>query len=211
MHKFAISFLLLLSVLISACSPSTADGKAIYFQDDFSNVDSGWTRDTFTEGLTDYDQDSYRILVNETYYSIWSYIEHGSQADVSIEADTRKIGGDDVNEFGIVCRHLDTDNFYVGVITSDGYYGFLKTVNGGDFEVIGSDTFSESPAINQGSNGNHMRMDCVGDTLTLYANEQMLGQVTDSTITNGVVGLYAGTYDIGGTDILFDNFVVHAP
>lgn len=211
MQKFAFLFLVFAALLISACGASTVDGKAIYFQDDFSSADSGWTRDTFAEGLTDYDQDSYRILVNETYYSIWSYIEHGDQADVSIEADTRKIGGDDVNEFGLVCRHLDTSNFYVGVITSDGYYGFLKTVNGGDFEVIGSDTFSESSLINTGSSSNHVRLDCVGDTLTLYANDQMLGQVTDSTITSGLVGLYAGTYDVGGTDVLFDNFVVHAP
>lgn len=211
MRDFAFLSLILPALLVSACGATTPDGKAIYFQDDFSSVDSGWTEDSFPEGLTDYGQDSYRILVNETYYSIWSYIEHGDQADVSVEVDARKIGGDDVNEFGLVCRHLDTGNFYVGVITSDGYYGFLKTYDGGEIELIGSDTFTESALINKGSDSNHIRLDCVGDTLTLYANGQILGQVTDSTITSGLVGLYAGTYEVGGTDILFDNFVVHAP
>jgi hypothetical protein len=68
-----------------------------------------------------------------------------------------------------------------------------------------------SDAINQGAATNHIRADCVGSTLTLYANGTQIDQQTDTDFSTGDVGLLAGTYTQTGTDILFDNFVVMKP
>jgi hypothetical protein len=54
-------------------------------------------------------------------------------------------------------------------------------------------------------------VDCIGDTLTLFVNDQQLAQVRDNEFPSGDVGLIAGTYDTPGTDIRFDNFVVYKP
>jgi len=45
----------------------------------------------------------------------------------------------------------------------------------------------------------------------VYANGTLLGSADDSTFTSGDVGLEAGTFDVGGTEIRFDNFVVSQP
>ncbi|MCL5428998.1 MAG: hypothetical protein M1347_04225 [Chloroflexi bacterium] len=68
-----------------------------------------------------------------------------------------------------------------------------------------------SNAIHLGGESNHIRLDCVRATLTLYVNGELLGQANDTTIASGDVGLYAGTFDVAGTDVLFDNFVVYQP
>jgi len=56
-----------------------------------------------------------------------------------------------------------------------------------------------------------VRADCVGSTLTLYVNGEKLEQVTDSTFDSGDVGLLGGSFETGGVDLLFDNFIVYQP
>jgi hypothetical protein len=199
----------LVPVQESATEPPTDSGALV--QDDFSDPNSGWDRVSVTEGSTDYQDGGYRIFVNTTNYSIWANPNQATYTDVSVEVDAHKIGGDDDNEFGIVCRHADPGNFYAAVISSDGFYGFYRRVDGGSFEGIGTGQFEQSSAINLGSESNHIRLDCVGSTLTLYANGTLLGEASDSTISSGDVGLYAGTFEVTGTDILFDNFVARQP
>jgi hypothetical protein len=65
--------------------------------------------------------------------------------------------------------------------------------------------------INTGTADNHLRADCVGDTLTLYANGVQLFQTQDSDFAKGNVGLIAGSYDTAPVTVYFDNFVVTQP
>jgi hypothetical protein len=204
--------LAVLGLLVVGCGAKTADGKAIYMQDDFSNVDSGWARQTDSDGVLDYSGGAYRILVTTPNLSMWSAVEHGDQTDISIEVDATKVAGDDVNEFGLVCRYGITDTFYVGVVSSDGYYAIMeKTLIGDEFELLGAEEFLPSDAVVLGDATNHLRMDCVGTQISLYVNGQLVHQVTDDSLTEGYSGVFATSYDVGGTDILFDNFVVHQP
>jgi hypothetical protein len=73
------------------------------------------------------------------------------------------------------------------------------------------DALQPTDAIHQGSALNHIRADCIGDTLTLYANGVKLAEVKDTRFPKGDVGLIAGTYDAPGTDIRFDDFTVYQP
>jgi hypothetical protein len=124
--------------------------------------------------------------------------------------DATKNGGPDDNDFGIICRYTDADQFYYAVISSDGYYGIMKmTSNGG--VPIDNENLLESDKIIQGSATNHIRFDCVGSALALYINGIKIDQKTDTDFTTGNVGLIAGTFDTVGTDILFDNFFVYKP
>jgi hypothetical protein len=116
------------------------------------------------------------------------------------------VGGD----MGIICRYKDESNFYFLRITSDGYYGISKLVDGEE-SLLGSEELQSSSQIKTGTETNRLRADCVGNTLTLYANGQVLASVTDDSLTGGDVGLIAGTFDQAGNDARFDNFVVYRP
>lgn len=184
---------------------------AIIYQDDFSSTNSGWPIDTFAEGSTGYYNGQYRITVNETDYAIWASSGAGGFGDISVEADAVMVGGPEENEFGLLCRFVDNDNFYAATIASDGYYFIWRRLNGGDWELVGMDSGQTSTAIRVGTQVNRIRLDCVGSSLTLYANGTQLIQVQDSSLTTGDVGVYAGSFDVGGVDVVFDNFLIAQP
>jgi hypothetical protein len=213
-------FLLLwaaLMVLTGGCAvffptrPETgaAEPGAVLLEDDFSDQLSGWGVWEREGGTVRYDQDGLRITVNENQFDYWS-VAGRTFDDVVIEVDATKLAGPDDNDYGMICRYIDKNNFYLLVISSDGYYGIAKVRNG-QYSMIGADQLQYSSAIAQGNRQNHLRADCVGSALRLYANGQLLMEAEDSDFSSGDVGLLAGAYNEQGVDILFDNFVVKKP
>ena len=210
LRSFAM-FLVPLLVLTLACSTlgRQDDDSSVLFSDDFSDPSSGWNSYQGEEGVTDYDSGQYRIFVNQSRHDYWAYPGR-SFTDVRVEVDATKAGGPDDNDFGVICRYQDTENFYAFLISSDGFYSIMK-YSGGNSETLGADAMLATDVVNQGSATNHIRADCVGDSLSLYANGDRLHAVTDSTFSSGDVGLIAGTFDEAGADIVFDDFVVRQP
>lgn len=214
--RMALRLFLLLAILLPVfgCKLLVTPGidarsGRVLFQDDFSSPASGWRRVTQAAGASDYMDGVYRILVNEANVDIWSRpgLKFG---DVRIEVDAFKVGGDRDNRFGLICRAVDDDSFYTFIISSDGFYG-IGLIDGAAYQLIGMDALQPTDAIKLGSAMNHIRADCVGDTLTLFVNGAQVAQVKDSTFSGGDVGLIAGSYTTPGTDIRFDNFIVYEP
>ena len=194
--------------LLSSDDSNDLPGEVL-FKDDFSDPTSGWNRVSAENGETDYADGVYRIHVNEIDTDIWS--KPGlNLTDVIIEVDAFKVGGARDNRFGVICRHVDTSNFYTFIISSDGYFGIGK-VKDDIYELIDADALLPNESIQQGSALNHIRAECVGDLLTLHVNGQKIAQVLDTDYKSGDVGLIAGTYNDPGTDIRFDSFLVYRP
>ncbi len=192
--------------------PTAAQASNILFKDDFSDSGSGWSVEQTDNGTTSYENGGYRIHVITPNYDKWGNPEKSFQSDVRIEVDATETAGPNDIDMGILCRYQDTDNFYQLIITVDGYAGIIKNV-GGNTSIISSADGKLQPVkgINSGSSSNHIRADCIGDTLTLYANGDQVATATDSSLTGGDVGLIAGNYDTGGADVLFNNFFVYKP
>jgi serine/threonine protein kinase len=189
----------------------TLVSATILFQDNFSNSNSGWSLLSDQDAIVEYVNGGLRIYVITTNMDVWSHSHQTLPGDVSIEVDATKTSGPDDNDLGLICRYQTGGDFYVAVISSDGYQGISLHQNG-SHKLLSGDKLTFTDAIHQGAAANHIRFDCVGNTLTLYVNDIQLSTVTDTTLsTGGDVGLIAGTYATGGTDILFKNFVVHQP
>ena len=204
--------LLLLLLAALACQSQAPDNPGepqpsrVLFKDDFSDPTSGWTRVSANNGLTDYDDGVYRILVEQPNTDIWARPQQRF-GDISIEVNTFKVSGDRNNRFGVICRLNAPSSFYTFLISSDGYYGIGK-VEGSDYSLIGMESMQASEAIEQGAAVNTIRADCLGSTLSLYVNGQKLIEVQDDEFKSGDVGLIAGAYATPGTDIRFDQFTV---
>jgi hypothetical protein len=217
-YRYWLAILLVLALSASACrllvdpaqpvKTAGPDGRVL-FSDDFSASTSGWNQVSAASGESIYLDGAYRIFVNEPNVDIWSKPGKSFQ-DVRVEVDAYKVGGERDNRFGVICRAVDDDSFYIFIISSDGYYG-IGLIDGQAYQLIGMDALQPSEAIRLGSASNHIRADCVGDTLTLTVNGVQLAQVQDSRFPSGDVGLIAGTYNTPGTDIRFDDFVVYQP
>ena len=223
---FILFSILLSGMLFAACQfqpsptplpaspqPTTlsTDKLTVLFRDDFSHPDSGW--DTMHEKdatITYTDQGAYRIWLNYPHTVIWG--NPGlSFTDSRIEVDAIKAAGPDNNQFGIICRYQDADNFYFFIISSDGYYGIGKTKDGQQTLLTDDGNMTFSSSIAKGHTPNHLRADCVGHSLALWVNGHVLATVQDADFTRGDVGLLVGTFNEPGADILFDNFAVYQP
>ncbi len=183
--------------------------EQIYF-DDFTDPNSGWDQASDNSYTTSYYQGAYRIQVNSEMSDSWANPIDLIFDDVRLEVDAAKNSGPDDNDFGVICRYLDSNRFYYALISSDGYYGISK-VSPDATVLLGREHLDYSDKILQGSATNHIRFDCIGNRLTLYVNGQLLDQQTDDEYITGNVGLIAGTYETAGTDVLFDNFSVYVP
>jgi len=189
----------------------TGTALEILFQDNFAYTNTGWDSVRNEDGMTDYDKGGYRIQVLDANTDYWANPGLSGLEDVSITVDVKKLAGPDDNDFAIICRYVDIDNFYAFLASSDGFYGITKVV-AGEQEIIGQDELLPTDAIVQGADAvNTLRADCIGTTLTFYINGTQVAQEEDNSFSSGDVGLMAGTFDEPGTDVLFDNFVVYKP
>lgn len=220
MKKTYLLVIFALLISVPACSfasgqpnggqAATEPAGKVLFQDDFSDETSGWPSVRTDEGITDYENGVYRIYVNIANQDYFGRPEISFQRDIRVEVDATKVAGSDDNDLGILCRYQDSKNFYQFLISSDGYVGIVKVVNG-SMQSLGAETLVENSAVNMGNAQNHIRADCIGDTLTLYVNTQQVSTVQDTSFMgSGEVGVFAGTYDTPGTDVYFDNFIVTA-
>ena len=130
--------------------------------------------------------------------------------DASVEVDATKTGGPDPYGIALICRYQDINNFYYFYLSYDGLQG-IGRYQRGLVNLLSSDKLQPTNAILPGNATNHVRGDCQGTTLTLYANGQQLSSVTDTSFTSGDVGLIVGTFDEPNVGVSFDNFVVYQP
>jgi len=208
-----ISILFLLFAL-TACQTAfiadlvTQSGQALY-HDDFSDPTDGWPEATDTTGSLGYLQGAYRIIVDSAGYDLWA-VSRQLYGDVQVEVDTARLAGTPDNRFGLICRYQDAENFYVFIISSDGYYA-TAIIQNGTSALLGQEMMAYNAAIIHGDGPNHIRFDCIGDTLTGYVNGQLVAVASDSNFSSGDAGLLAGAFDEGGVEISFDNFQVIKP
>jgi len=212
-QRLFLFYILLLALLLSSCSPAAApvampakSGDTLY-QEEFEDNSSGWDRISNDNGIMDYDSGGYRMLVKSPGYNLWSTPEKNF-ADVRVEVDLFRLNGPAENRMGVMCRYQNGD-YYFFVISSDGFYAIGKFI-GGQTLLLGQAEMQASEFILKDA-VNHLRADCIGDTLTLYVNFNKVASVQDGDFPNGDVGLLTGAFNESGVDVLYDHFMVIQP
>jgi hypothetical protein len=185
---------------------SAKSGEVLY-KDEFEDNKTGWARVSNENGIMDYDGGGYRILVRQPKFNFWS-VPKKNFTDVRAEVDVIKLNGPDENRMGLICRYQGA-NYYFFAISNDGYYTIGKFI-GGMTLLLGQEEMQASDVIQKGTM-NHLRADCIGNTLTFYVNFKQVASATDKDLPSGDVGVLAGTFSEPDADVLFDHFVVIKP
>jgi hypothetical protein len=214
-HLAVVPIILILTLACSFSQVSRLFGEYpqnsgdLLFQDGFSDPSSGWDRVQSQGGMTDYENDRYRIVVDAANADYWT--NPGlSFMDVMVDVDAGKNAGPDDNDYGVLCRYQDTENFYFFIISSDGYYG-IGIVESGEQRLLEPPQMYQSDAIIPGNAANHLQAICHGSQLTMYVNGDLVAEASDSTFAEGDIGLIVGSFDEPGVDIWFDNLMVRNP
>lgn len=207
------TFLVTISCNVFTQLDSKTPNSKILFQDDFSDTSSGWDRNSWANGATDYKDNAYWVQIEKQSYDVWANPGLNFDGDISIEVDATKMDGENDDDYGLICRYSgesSTPNFYYFIISSDGF-AVIGKKTAGENEYLSSDKMQRNDAIKQGRATNHLRADCIGSTLSFYVNGQMIASVTDTAFTDGDIGLMGGTFDIPSTEFSFDNLIVTRP
>lgn len=213
-----ITFLLLF-LLLGACNalpnsgPDACDGEGVLFTDDFSgDTNCGWV--TYNRGGTEVGiADGAMQISTSQPGQIWWTNPGRDFDDVVITTEVRQSAGPDDNAFGVICRYQNEENFYLFLISGDGYYAIGKYQSGSsEVTYLTPDAqFQPSDAINKGSATNQIEAKCVGNQLSLAVNGLNLITVEDPTFVTGDIGLAASTLQPGTSIIEFDSVTVELP
>jgi len=212
---FPIVLIVAASLFACTSKSATPDSKiaqSTLFTDDFSQSGSGWTRLSDDSGSIAYADGYYLISVKKTSTLLIANPGKSFPGDVSIEVDARKIDGSDDNYIGVLCHYQNPDNYYMFIVTSDGYSGIAMRKDGQDILISAGMKFLKMDGIKKGNATNHIRADCIGETLTLYSNGKQVNLAYNNSLTGGDTGLAVRSSKLeGGAAIRFDNFTVHRP
>ena len=188
-------------------APATATPMVLLFQDDFSDPQSGWGAYRDADGSGAYQDGSYVFDVINGDFMFWANPDKNFR-DVRLEVDAIQQAGPDTGFVGVMCRYQDSDNYYHFAISLDGQYQIRKRKNG-EYDILNRGKAEDDKLIRGLGQTNHLRVDCIGSTLTLYVNGEKLGEVQDTTYVTGDVGISASREN--GLKVLFDHLKVFQP
>ncbi|MBZ0301897.1 MAG: hypothetical protein K8J31_19265 [Anaerolineae bacterium] len=153
--------------------------------------------------------------------------------DFDLTVRARPLAGPLDNGYGVIFRAQDSRNYYVFLISSDGYYQVRRALDGqpkvlsdwipSTLIVQGLDADNELRVVAQGEtfqffvNGQALEL-CIPDdpdAVSTYADQciqgQMLPELVDDAIDRGQIGVIAQALDEPGVAVEFDNVRVFSP
>lgn len=182
---------------------SNSDGDVAFF-DDFSDPGSGWTSYPELDYPPSYESGHLVFSIVPTESFGLGYLPRVFE-DVAVSVDVKFDQPAHDGDIGILCRYVDSENYYSVEVTENGYYAVWKKVNSEYSWLI---EWTPSSLIPTDGSPFILNAACDGTQLQVGINDQLLGTANDADLASGYVGLIAGTYENGGLIVSFDNFEV---
>jgi tetratricopeptide (TPR) repeat protein len=199
-------------LLLQGESDQIFEESTLLFFDDFSTTSGGWTSNGDADLTIEFIQDGMRLNLSDSNSAAWS-LTNRIFTDTSISVSATLQSGSSDNYFGLMCRIQGTTagaDFYMFMVSSDGYYGIAKRINGGELALLNNEKLQFSPDVPQGNDPLDMKAECDEDRLALFVNGMLISEVYDAELSSGQAGVFVGTFEESGTDILFDDFSINA-
>jgi len=127
-------------------------------------------------------------------------------SNVRLEADVELIGGTNYTYFILICRQSKQGE-YDFILDTGGYWQIGKFVDQKYTRLYDGG----STSINVAKAKNHMTAICQDNMLTLQINGVTITSVTDSSFTEGAIGIEVDTLDYPHSEVIVHNFQAVIP
>ncbi len=129
------------------------------------------------------------------------FADFAAEVQVRFETDVESVRG------GLVWRYQDKPSYYYFNIRNTGRYALEKFLDGEWQTLIPA---TASPHISTGIATNNLKVVAEADLISIYVNDQHLADFTDSSISEGMIGLRAEVFAESPitTRVFFDNLRV---
>jgi hypothetical protein len=212
------------SVVPAQTTPASAAGQpasstsdqpltGALFDERFATNSANWPSNP--QGLGLFTNGGYRIATRQAgqFAAIGAPVSN-VPADVAVTADFRKLGGPDGGGYGIIVR--DQQQGPRDGSSQDGRYYVLEVGDKGEVGIWRRDgdhwvdllPWQRSDAVKTGTAPNQLSVRAIGDTLSLSVNGTEVATKTDSTLSNGQVGVFVGG---DGNQVALTRFTVQNP
>jgi len=201
-----------LALAVLACNAATDGDTNVLFSDDFSS--KNWETGTDADSSSvEYADNALQMIVFEKNSFIWSNpTADQDYQNAHMEVTVINNGTDSKTAFGLLCNRQANvdDSFYYFAITPAGQYAIVKAEEGHtDIFLTNNDEWAFSEAISQDASSYRVGADCGNGTLILYVDGQQIASVSDSSYTQGKVGLFTWSDpDANVTNVSFDDFLI---
>lgn len=212
---FTMSFLLAGCSLFPNNTVSQCTQAGVIFVDTFEeNENCGWYLydDESLSGSATITNGVLQISSSNQGEFWWTNPQIDS-TDMIVAVTSRQVAGPDDNAYGVLCRYQNENNYYVFLISGDGYYAIGKFQTGlNEIQYLsGQGEYQFSEVIRQGNVENDIQVECVGNELTFVVNGVRLETVIDDSFPSGNIGMGVTTFQEGGAVVQFDNVEVYEP
>jgi hypothetical protein len=184
-------------------SSGTEAGSTLYSDNFDDEQSSDFTAETNQSSEYKFVDGAYQITVTKPKLLSWATMQ-GDYGDAAISVDA-SIDGPPASAAGLIFHYQDDKNFYIYSIDGEGRYG-LDVYK--EDEPITLVEWTDSAAIKPAGELNTLRVETIGDTIRLYVNDELLDEISDSTIANGKAALVVNTFDDPNVTVTFDNLLV---
>ncbi len=196
--------------IYTAYMPVVTKPSIILFKDDFSDVNSGWSREDFGDVKLDYQDDAYDILIRDKNVWAWTVAPVGGFSDYSVQAEVSFSSSTEDGYAGLVFDLVDVDNYYFFVVNSnDQWFGLAKVTDGVPALVVPA---TPSTEINSGIAMNLLKVKRVGPVIDLFVNNEVVAALENEGFgEKGKAGFYMRSNADREVTTTFDNFLVWLP
>jgi hypothetical protein len=212
----------LLSLVILSCmpislaqlsQPDAINGKLLYDDNFSTSKNSIFSSYSDANSNILFENGKVRFTVRKPSY--WIKCSGGNVSDnIILETEATQVSGPNDNAYGVIFRNKELRNYYIFMISGDGYYYINKVMNKTYGPIKYYHNWSpilwkKSNAIQTGNATNLIRVSCNGDKFSFYVNNVKVDEFIDDSLPTGNIGLIAGTNEALGTVIIdFDNLKV---
>ena len=190
----------------------TATPRTVLWLDDFSDVNSGWERNRGIDGALDYgeEEEVYEMLVPVDNNLYWVMKDEDLE-DVVMSVEAWQVDGPEGSLYGLMCRYdSNVINGYFFLINSLGEAAV--GIFGPGFQPISGGELTAFDVIQTGLNvKNTIAASCVGESLTMSVNGEVLFDIPTTGLTGGEIGMAVATPMGAGADVYFDDLTVYQP
>lgn len=115
-----------------------------------------------------------RLQVDLQNDGLYSAVDHYF-TDFDVSVDTRAVGGVENNGYGLVFRQQDRQNYFMFLISSDGYYRVMRIVDNQSRVLSDWHNGFDEPVLETGLNITHrIRVVGVDDQFRFYINDELV-------------------------------------
>jgi hypothetical protein len=180
-----------------------------YLQDDLSSNHGTFSQMGLSGAFSEFEEDGFHFspVIPYGYYAAKadpSLANVSVSVVVNMEIDP---GVKATRYAGVICRS-SLEGKYMAVLRADGTYTIFRDTTKRPFALLAQDQIE---GIQSGKLDNTIRLDCIGDTISLYINSTLVESFTDShyVVRYGRAGLFTKAGGAPNSDaVVFSDFSI---